>query len=383
MNKNYWCGIRGVYQIWHGQWADPEVRYKNYICNEWDLQESMYITMKDRIADGEDWGDPDNDNDFMNFCKQNADLVKQDIIELSTGGVYESKNIMLRKDKALLESLTKRYGKNNVLNELEHRTVSNAFRKAKKQSRWGQAKTFGDELYGRLNKVVDNLTFVPQFRGINSVDEVIKIFTNEDKNYPMAFLHYDTPGVESLLVITSDKYESDIDKKFLREVLNKFNKATYNNIQYDTEESYLCHVPAEEIEEMIGLYLFDDKKEAREYARTMSLLNNLFGVNMSTDWHDYLEKGHPIDNGFDERGRYIREGYSSKFQIAENWFGNLDFRDLERLTGIFWDDFLNGYDEDDSKEADENFLAACDDWWNENSPSEKVEIMNQWKNGQW
>lgn len=104
MNKNYWCGIRGVYQIWHGQWADPEVRYKNYICNEWDLQDSMYITMKDRIADGEDWGDPDNDRDFMNFCKQNADLVKQDIMELSTGGVYESKNIMLRKNNRMNET---------------------------------------------------------------------------------------------------------------------------------------------------------------------------------------------------------------------------------------------------------------------------------------
>lgn len=200
MNKNYWCGIRGVYQIWHGQWADPEVRYKNYICNEWDLQESMYIAMKDRIADGEDWGDPDNDNDFMNFCKQNADLVKQDIIELSAGGVYESKKTMLSKDKSLLESLTKKYGRNALLNEV-------------------------------------------------------------NKN--------------------------------------------------------------------------------------------------------------------------VREGYSSKFQIAENWFSNLHFRDLERLTGIFWDDFLNGYDEDDSEEADENFLAACDEWWNENSPSEKVEIMNQWNNGEW
>lgn len=90
MNNRYWCGIRGVYQIWHGQWADPEVKYKNYVCNEWDLQESMYITMKDRIEDGEDWGDPDNDDDFINFCRKNADLVKQDIIELSSGGVYES-----------------------------------------------------------------------------------------------------------------------------------------------------------------------------------------------------------------------------------------------------------------------------------------------------
>lgn len=101
-NKRYWCGIRGVYQIWHGQWADPEVRYRNYICNEWDLQESMYISMKDRIADGEDWGDPDNDEDFMNFCKANADLVKQDIIELSSGGVYE--NVKTVKSKKINES---------------------------------------------------------------------------------------------------------------------------------------------------------------------------------------------------------------------------------------------------------------------------------------
>ena len=132
MNKNYWCGIIGVYQIWHGQWSDPEVRYKNYICNEWDLQESMYITMKDRIADGEDWGDPDNDRDFMNFCKQNADLVKQDIMELSTGGVYESKKTMLRKDKTLLESLTRKYGRNEMLNNIKRysngrNSISNKF----------------------------------------------------------------------------------------------------------------------------------------------------------------------------------------------------------------------------------------------------------------
>ena len=305
---------------------------------------------------------------------------------------------MLRKDKALLENLTRKYGKSNVLNELEHRTVSNAFRKAKKQSRWGQAKTFGDEVYGRLNKVVDNLTFVPQFRGINSVDEVIKIFTNEDENYPMAFLHYDTPGVESLLVITSDKYERDIDEKFLREVLNKFNKATSNNILYDDPESYLCHVPTEDIEEMIGLYLFDDKKEAREYARTMSLLNNLFGVNMSTDWHNYLEKGYPMDNGFDERGRYIREGYSSKFRSGvyksknknkvnetagriairyanpDAWFNSASFQELEGITGYFIQDFYLEYEDD--TEAKEAFIAACEKWWNKHTPMEKRKIYN-------
>lgn len=123
-NKRYWCGIRGVYQIWHGQWADPEVRYKNYICNEWDLQESMYISMKDRIADGEDWGDPDNDEDFMNFCKANADLVKQDIIELSSGGVYE--RVKTVKGKKINESGSlrrKSYDRNEELKDRLNKEV--------------------------------------------------------------------------------------------------------------------------------------------------------------------------------------------------------------------------------------------------------------------
>lgn len=202
IKRPLWLGIRGVYHIWNGSWSDPEVEYKGHICNEWDLQDSMYTYMKERIADGEDWGDPDNDDDFANFCRKHADMVKSDIIDFSEA-MYESKKQLSSKDKSLLESLTKRYGKNALLNEVNKKSLS------------------------------------------------------------------------------------------------------------------------------------------------------------------------------------IKEGYSSKFQIAENWFSNLHFRDLERLTGIFWDDFLNGYDEDSSEEADENFIAACDDWWNENSPSEKVEIMNQWNNGEW
>ena len=39
----------------------------------------------------------------------------------------------------------KKYGKDNVLNELEHKTISNAFRKAREESRWQQAKVFSDE----------------------------------------------------------------------------------------------------------------------------------------------------------------------------------------------------------------------------------------------
>ena len=88
--KRFWCGIKGVYHLYHGEWSDPEVRYKNYICNEWDLQESLEQSMIADIEDGIDWGNPENHRDFVNFCKANPELVKQSIIELSSGGVFES-----------------------------------------------------------------------------------------------------------------------------------------------------------------------------------------------------------------------------------------------------------------------------------------------------
>lgn len=264
------------------------------------------------------------------------------------------------KGKNIRESLSKRYGKEDMLNELNHKTISNAFGKAKKQGRWAQAKIFGDELYGKLNKVIDNLTFVPAFRGVNSADEVIKIFTNEDKNYPMAFLHYDTPGVESLFVITSSKYENDIDEKFLREVLNKFNKVTSNNIQYNDDESYLCHVPTDDIEEMIGIYLFEDKKLAREYAKTMSLLNNLFNVNMSTDWHDYFEKGYPMDYGFTSGGKYIRESLKESRQPSINSQNNRDIKVVVMPIEVlpFFDERLDNLSDDEILEYALNLRHA-------------------------
>lgn len=82
-SKHLWCGIPGVHHIWNGEWNDPQVSYKGYICNEWDLQDSMAMYMRDLNAEGEDWGDPENHNDFVKFCQAHADSVKQDIMELS------------------------------------------------------------------------------------------------------------------------------------------------------------------------------------------------------------------------------------------------------------------------------------------------------------
>lgn len=82
-SKHLWCGIPGVHHIYNGDWNDPQVSYKGHICNEWDLQESMAMYMRDLNAEGEDWGDPENHNDFVKFCQAHADSVKQDIMELS------------------------------------------------------------------------------------------------------------------------------------------------------------------------------------------------------------------------------------------------------------------------------------------------------------
>jgi hypothetical protein len=100
--REYWLGIRGIYMIWHGQWADPELKYKNHICNYYDIEDSMFQFMKERIADGEDWGDPNNDNDFADFCRAHADYIKSDIIDFSDA-MNESLKV-LRKNKKINES---------------------------------------------------------------------------------------------------------------------------------------------------------------------------------------------------------------------------------------------------------------------------------------
>ena len=81
-NERYWLGIKGVKMIWHGEWSDPELEYDGKRCNLYDVEDGMYSYMKERIADGEDWGNPDNEEDFRNFCRAHADSVKSDIIDL-------------------------------------------------------------------------------------------------------------------------------------------------------------------------------------------------------------------------------------------------------------------------------------------------------------
>lgn len=53
---------------------------------------------------------------------------------------------MLRKDKALLESLTKKYGKNYILNEISYELATKARDKVEKDGRTYQKMFFQEEV---------------------------------------------------------------------------------------------------------------------------------------------------------------------------------------------------------------------------------------------
>lgn len=37
----YFLGIKGIEFVWHGEWADPEVIYKNRSFDVWSVQEEL------------------------------------------------------------------------------------------------------------------------------------------------------------------------------------------------------------------------------------------------------------------------------------------------------------------------------------------------------
>ena len=81
--KSLWFGIPDIYMIYYGEWSDPEIEYDGCVANYWEVENAMYDFMKECIADGEDWGDADNDDDFAKFCKEHVADIKMYITEMS------------------------------------------------------------------------------------------------------------------------------------------------------------------------------------------------------------------------------------------------------------------------------------------------------------
>lgn len=84
--NNYAWGVPGITFIWHGQWADPEVEYKDYIFNYWDIEDAIADTAKEEL------GIPDNkdisDDQFDTWVNHNHDWIygyMDDLVWIANG----------------------------------------------------------------------------------------------------------------------------------------------------------------------------------------------------------------------------------------------------------------------------------------------------------
>lgn len=45
--RDLFLGMRGVYYIWHGEWADPEIEYYGNLYNYWEVVDAMIDVQRD------------------------------------------------------------------------------------------------------------------------------------------------------------------------------------------------------------------------------------------------------------------------------------------------------------------------------------------------
>lgn len=69
MKKQYYYGLRDVELVWHGEWSDPELIYKGYGFNYYDIDMCLYDDyIEDRNANN-------NVVSFKEWIKDNAYLA--------------------------------------------------------------------------------------------------------------------------------------------------------------------------------------------------------------------------------------------------------------------------------------------------------------------
>ena len=49
--EQWWFGIPGAKFIYHGDWSDPEIQYKGFSINYWDVTDGLYNTWKEENPD--------------------------------------------------------------------------------------------------------------------------------------------------------------------------------------------------------------------------------------------------------------------------------------------------------------------------------------------
>lgn len=90
-------GIPGVKYISHGEWSDPEVEYKGYTFNYWDVEDSLYDLFKQEFEPYEDDLYVSKDTgevlSFEDWLNQNKDLVYGELDDFVAFSKYDYDDI--------------------------------------------------------------------------------------------------------------------------------------------------------------------------------------------------------------------------------------------------------------------------------------------------
>lgn len=85
MDNKYFYGIRGIRFIWHGEWADPELIWREKSFNYYDLEMPLWEAYKEECFMENKTA---NEDCFPAWVKENADLVRDLLQQLLENGDF-------------------------------------------------------------------------------------------------------------------------------------------------------------------------------------------------------------------------------------------------------------------------------------------------------
>lgn len=101
-SEDLFYGVPGVEFIWHGEWSDPEVRYKEYLLNYYDLENSLWEEFKEitePIKGEKEEVRIDSETgevlEFGEWIRANTDTVYDDLEAFIRDGVAEKEELDL------------------------------------------------------------------------------------------------------------------------------------------------------------------------------------------------------------------------------------------------------------------------------------------------
>lgn len=202
---------------------------------------------------------------------------------------------MLIKDKLILESLTRKYGKNNIINEISQETISNAASKARKLNRRSQAKYFSNEYQRREELIKQNIENSNIKLSNSSFEEIynsnythVKVFI--DKTYPVVIIYKQDYENEIIELLFNEEANFLKSNKYKKEYINNF--ITETNLEFSGNFDYVYTITGGQLKYknlFIDDCIFFEKSDARKWANTVKQINKKINSNYSEDWHDYYD----------------------------------------------------------------------------------------------